>query len=106
MVVRRLDHYFCSTLSSTPHDATRASQRLCSLVTALVPKVPIGMSVADKGYEMSNYGLKTYNPDQVKEMWKENIYKENKIARSHKATNMASETKKVCYLVIFSRQVK
>ena len=38
------------------------------------------MSVADKGYEMSNYGLKTYNPDQVKEMWRENICKENKIA--------------------------
>ena len=64
------------------------------------------MSVADKGYEMSNYGLKTYNPDQVKEMWRENICKENKIARSHKATTMASETKKVCYLVIFSRRVK
>lgn len=53
------------------------------------------MSVADKGYQMSNYGLKTYTADQVKEMWRENVSRENKIAGHHKATKMMAERMQV-----------
>ena len=53
------------------------------------------MSVAEKGYQMSNYGLKTYTADQVKEMWRENVCRENKIAKQHKATMVLAERMQV-----------
>lgn len=44
---------------------------------------------------MSNYGRKTYSPEQVKEMWRESTEKEAKIAKSHDVTKKLAE-KKVC----------
>ena len=37
---------------------------------------------------MSNYGLKTYTPEQIKEMWREGIEREIKISKQHTATKL------------------
>lgn len=42
---------------------------------------------------MSNYGRKTYSPEQVKEMWRESTEKEAKIAKSHDVTKKLAEKK-------------
>ena len=53
------------------------------------------MAYPGEGYRMSNYGRKTYTPEQVKEMWRESTDKEAKIAKGHNATQQLAE-KKVC----------
>ncbi len=35
---------------------------------------------------MSNYGYKTYTPEQMKEQWRESVERENKLAKVHSAT--------------------
>lgn len=41
------------------------------------------MAYPGEGYKMSNYGYKTYNPEQIKELWRENTTREFKIAKNH-----------------------
>ena len=32
-----------------------------------------------EGYKMSNYGLKRYSPEQIKEQWRENVDRQTKV---------------------------
>ena len=32
-----------------------------------------------EGYKMSNYGLKQYSPEQIKEQWRENVNRQTKV---------------------------
>jgi len=36
-----------------------------------------------EGYKMSNYGLKTYTPEQMKEQWRESVERETKFTKRH-----------------------
>ena len=47
------------------------------------------MAYPGEDYKMSNYGLKTYTPEQIKELWRENTEREIKIASQHNATKLA-----------------
>lgn len=38
-----------------------------------------------EGYKMSNYGLKKYSPDQVKEQWKQAVHRQIKVSKFHAA---------------------
>lgn len=54
---------------------------------------PKGMAYPGEGYKMSNYGLKSYTPEQVKEQWRESVDRENKVCRFHMATKKMEESK-------------
>lgn len=41
------------------------------------------MSYPGEGYKMSNYGLKRYSPEQLKEQWRENIDRQIKVQRDN-----------------------
>ena len=47
------------------------------------------MAYPGEGYKMSNYGLKTYTPEQIKELWRESTTREIKIACQHNATKLS-----------------
>ena len=44
------------------------------------------MAYPGDGYKMSNYGHKTYTPEQTKEQWRESCTREHRISDSHGAT--------------------
>ena len=46
------------------------------------------MAYPGDGYKMSNYGLKTYSPEQSKEMWKEAVHREQTIVKQHSSTKL------------------
>lgn len=50
------------------------------------------MAYPGEGYKMSNYGLKTYTPEQIKEVWRESIGREIKIAQQHNATKAKAQS--------------
>ncbi len=37
------------------------------------------MAYPGDGYKMANYGWKSYTPEQIKDQWKESVYRENKV---------------------------
>ena len=37
------------------------------------------MAYPGEGYKMSNYGHKTYTPEQMKEQWRESVERETKV---------------------------
>lgn len=53
------------------------------------------MSYPGDGYKMSNYGYKSYTPEQVKEQWRESTVREAKTARLHAANRLLAERSKV-----------
>ena len=46
------------------------------------------MAYPGDGYKMSNYGLKSYSPEQSKEMWKEAVHREQTIVKQHSSTKL------------------
>lgn len=44
------------------------------------------MAYPGDGYKMSNYGHKTYTPEQTKEQWRESCTRERRISDGHGAT--------------------
>ena len=47
------------------------------------------MSYPGEGYNMSNYGFKPYSPEQTKESWRENVLREQKIAKRHNTAKIS-----------------
>ncbi len=41
------------------------------------------MAYPGEDYKMSNYGYKAYNPEQIKEQWRETTTREIKISKQH-----------------------
>lgn len=39
--------------------------------------------MGDEGHKMSNYGAKTYNPEEQKRQWKEHVNKEMNQQKNH-----------------------
>lgn len=50
------------------------------------------MAYPGDGYKMSNYGHKTYTPEQTKEQWRESCTRENRISESHGAAKKRRES--------------
>ena len=44
---------------------------------------------------MSNYGYKTYTPEQTKEQWREAVERENKVSKLHSATKKEKGSKQL-----------
>ena len=44
------------------------------------------MAYPGEGYKMSSYGYKPYNPEQIKEQWRETTAREVKISQQHATT--------------------
>ena len=53
------------------------------------------MAYPGEGYKMSNYGYKTYTPEQIKEVWRESTARESKIAEQHNATKAVAMKREV-----------
>ena len=53
------------------------------------------MAYPGEDYKMSNYGYKWYDPEQVKENWRENVAREFKIAKHHATTEPCSKVSNV-----------
>ena len=50
-----------------------------------------------EGYNMSNYGLKTYTPEQMKEQWREKVERESKVTKYHPASkNTKHHVEQLC----------
>ena len=50
-----------------------------------------------EGYNMSNYGLKKYTPEQMKEQWREKVDRERKVTKYHPASkNTEHHAKQLC----------
>lgn len=45
----------------------------------------MAMAYPGEGYKMSNYGYKTYTPEQMKEQWRESVERERNLAKAHSA---------------------
>ena len=41
------------------------------------------MAYPGEGYQMSNYGLKTFTPEETKEQWREHVEREHKCTTNH-----------------------
>ncbi|KAJ7374665.1 hypothetical protein OS493_005006 [Desmophyllum pertusum] len=54
---------------------------------------------------MSNYGLKTYTPEQTKEQWRESMKRENRFRDSHLITSSCSEALSKAWKTSFSRHL-
>ena len=50
------------------------------------------MAYPGDGYKMSNYGHKTYTPEQTKEQWRESCTREQRISSGHRATKKRKES--------------
>ena len=54
---------------------------------------------AEKGNSRSNYGLKTYTPEETKNQWKEQVHKHREIRKEHRSSKvertMVEEMKQV-----------
>ena len=50
------------------------------------------MAYPGDGYKMSNYGHKTYTPEQTKEQWRESCTREQRIANVHGAARKKRES--------------
>lgn len=59
------------------------------------------MAYPGEGYNMSNYGLKTYSPEQIKEMWRESTDREAKINRLHPTTKLLAEKQVYITYIIY-----
>ena len=49
------------------------------------------MAYPGEGYKMSNYGLKTYTPEEMKEQWREIVEREHKCTTNHTSNRGASQ---------------
>ncbi|XP_073232585.1 cilia- and flagella-associated protein 90-like [Porites lutea] len=56
-----------------------------------------------RGRLMSNYGLKTYTPEQIKEQWRESMKRESRLRDAHLITSSCSEELTKAWKTNFSR---
>ncbi|XP_027046306.1 uncharacterized protein C5orf49 homolog [Pocillopora damicornis] len=58
-----------------------------------------------KGCLRSNYGLKTYTPEQTKEQWRESMRGEKRLSDSHLLTSKCSEALSKAWKTNFARHI-
>ncbi|XP_068714802.1 cilia- and flagella-associated protein 90-like [Montipora foliosa] len=58
-----------------------------------------------KGRRMSNYGVKTYTPEQIKEQWRESMRREIRFRRGHLITSGHNEALSNVWKTKFSRHL-
>ena len=61
----------------------------CKTLTSYIEREG-AMAYPGDGYKMSNYGHKTYTPEQTKEQWRESCTREHRITDTHTRKRRAS----------------
>ena len=64
------------------------------------------MAYPGDGYKMSNYGVKTYTPEQMKEQWRESVERENKATRATRKAVLEAAAADVCQPVSYFNNEK
>ncbi len=78
--------YCVSTAPPPGNKKLRCNAKGTIIIPSLIPLLNVAMAYPGEGYKMSNYGYKTYTPEQMKEQWRESVERENKLTKTHSAT--------------------